>query len=324
MLSIKGRRLELFTVGILESSGDRETDIETDDVAEAKRPDGVPVTEFHRSVDVGWGGDSFFDHPDRFDAEQDAEPESSRQNQGNPEPRPTPCLDRKRSCGRYRGLRSPVLSPTISSTRAIAGTGLKKCIPMKLSGLEIPSASESIEIALVLDARSRGSSSSASARTRRLRSRASGTASITAVGAGEGRSKAGTWVSRPLAALQTVVFCVLRFHENQREPGRKVQAGLGVGLDHLDSIPGHEQHGGDTNPHRRATDDGNATPGRLCSRCVGHRVAYGVDVAGRQRARWDSTSSSKLRMDFSEPSTTLPSSGRLRPLRYCGIQSTPP
>ena len=76
---------------------------------------------------------------------------------------------------------SPVCRPRISSTSAIIGTGLKKCIPRKREGFDTTAASEVIEIDDVFDARiaSRRAMASIWRRILSLRSRFSVAASIT-------------------------------------------------------------------------------------------------------------------------------------------------
>ena len=72
-------------------------------------------------------------------------------------------------------------SPRITSTSGMRGTGLKKCIPQKLSGRFRASASRVIEIVEVFEVRmaSSGSSASTSARTFFLTASFSTTASTT-------------------------------------------------------------------------------------------------------------------------------------------------
>ena len=57
---------------------------------------------------------------------------------------------------------SSVCRPRISSTSAISGTGLKKCIPMNFSGRDVAAASRVIEIDEVFDARTTPAGASAS------------------------------------------------------------------------------------------------------------------------------------------------------------------
>ena len=53
--------------------GDAEPHIQADDVGQPQRADRMLVAEHHRRVDVLGGGDALLDHPDRLEAERDAQ-----------------------------------------------------------------------------------------------------------------------------------------------------------------------------------------------------------------------------------------------------------
>ena len=94
-----------------------------------------------------------------------------------------------------------VIGPGITSTSAISGTGLKKCMPMTRAGCAVAEAMRATASELVLVARMVPATATASRRRNasRLRSRSSGIASITISATARPSSMADV-PSRPTAA----------------------------------------------------------------------------------------------------------------------------
>ena len=128
--------------------GDREADVEADEIGEPQRAHRVAVAEHHALVDVGGGGDPLLQHADRLEAEGDAEAAGGEAGR-------VPDLDallaqpRDPPAGVVDG--SPAVpAPTTSSTSAESGTGLKKCMPRNRSGRWSAPARSVIDSELVL------------------------------------------------------------------------------------------------------------------------------------------------------------------------------
>jgi hypothetical protein len=126
--------------------------VETHEIGERERPDGMIASELHAFIDIGGARDAFLQREDRL-------VEHRTQHAVDGEARRVLDVDRcfadhtdEFGGGSAASARSSS-SPRISSTSAIRGTGLKKCMPMKRSGRAVAAASAVIEIDEVLVAR---------------------------------------------------------------------------------------------------------------------------------------------------------------------------
>src|SRR5688572_26470716 len=69
-----GRRIGIAPDRSVEMLGDREADVESDEVGQAQRTHRMIVAELHRAVDVLGARDALLEHADRLETEDDSEP----------------------------------------------------------------------------------------------------------------------------------------------------------------------------------------------------------------------------------------------------------
>ena len=131
MLAQELRRLEARAEGRGEIFGDAEADVEADQIGEAQRSHRMVVAELHRAIDVLGGGDAFFEHADRLEADGHAEARRGEAGRVADDDRRLPHL--LRDLAHLARSSSDVRSPRTISISFITCGGLKKWSPTKRS-----------------------------------------------------------------------------------------------------------------------------------------------------------------------------------------------
>ncbi len=148
---LQQRRRAIFRIveALVEHFHHRQHGVEPDQVGERQRADRVVAAELHAGIDLLRRRDAFLQREDRL-VDHRAQDAVDRESPGCSCAVIETLPMRFAKASALAWVSSEVCRPRISSSSAITGTGLKKCMPMKRSGRSVAVASLVIEIEEVL------------------------------------------------------------------------------------------------------------------------------------------------------------------------------